>query len=59
MDPSNPQCQPNGTHVFVHGLDRVVPEGTRKVPSIPKLTDRCQCGKYTWDQLKSGIPLAG
>lgn len=57
MDPANPECNPTtGTHVIVHGLDRVVPEGTTKTPSVPKLTDRCRCGKYTWAELQHGVP---
>ena len=55
IDPANPTCAVSGTHVFVHGLDRAVAPGTAKVPSVPKDTDRCQCGKYSYADLKGGV----
>lgn len=55
IDPAHPRCEgPGGTHVFVHGLDLQVPAGTAKTPSVPKDSDRCQCGQFTYDQLKGG-----
>ncbi len=56
INPANPTCGASGTHVFVHGLDRQVPPGTTKTPSVPKDSDRCQCGKFTYSQVKTGLP---
>lgn len=56
IDPANPRCGGPGirsTHVFISGTNRAIPPGSRpEGQPEPKDTDRCQCGQFTYLQIK-------
>lgn len=55
IDPSNPQCSPQGTHVFIHGEPIPAkqlghPPGMLSQQQKPPIGTRCQCGAKIWTE---------
>jgi len=48
MDPSQPQCTPNGTHVWHWAVLDRKGKPVEPQPKEPLPDTQCQCGERTW-----------